>query len=250
MLRKNWLLKIRHPFATCAEILLPTIVMLMLVGIRSRVDTQVHPVQAYIQKGMFVEVGNSEISPSFDDILKLMIVKGTIPVRSEPFGPGQFHNLWFKLSATWNFSYPKIKGAIVFHTQGPQIFDYSIRLNHTWAFSGFPDAKTIMDVNGPYLNDLELGVNVVPTLQYGFSGFLTLQKVVDSLVILLAQHNGTHVSPEIRELPLFHPFGIHSHFNLPWTQYSPANISIAPFPTREYTDDEFQSIVKSVMGVL
>ncbi|PQP99450.1 ABC transporter A family member 1 isoform X2 [Prunus yedoensis var. nudiflora] len=25
---------------------------------------------------------------------------------------------------------------------------------------------------------------------------------------------------------------------------------IVPFPTREYTDDEFQSIIKSVMGVL
>lgn len=73
-----------------------------------------------------------------------------------------------------NLSNPKIRGAIVFHGQGPKLFDYSIRLNHTWAFSGFPDVKTIMDVNGPYLNDLELGMNIVPTLQYGFSGFLTV----------------------------------------------------------------------------
>lgn len=37
---------------------------------------------------------------------------------------------------------------------------------------------------------------------------------------------------------------------IPWTQFSPSNIRIAPFPTREYTDDEFQSIVKEVMGIL
>lgn len=69
---------------------------------------------------------------------------------------------------------PKITGAVVFHDQGPQSFDYSIRLNHTWAFSGFPDVKSIMDTNGPYLNDLELGVSAVPTMQYSFSGFLTV----------------------------------------------------------------------------
>lgn len=73
-----------------------------------------------------------------------------------------------------NCSNPKIKGAVVFHDQGPQRFDYSIRLNHTWAFSGFPDVKSIMDTNGPYFNDLELGVNTVPTMQYSFSGFLTV----------------------------------------------------------------------------
>lgn len=69
---------------------------------------------------------------------------------------------------------PKISGAIVFHVQGPRLFDYSIRLNHTWAFSGFPDLKSIMDTNGPYLNDLELGVNIIPIMQYSFSGFLTV----------------------------------------------------------------------------
>ena len=71
-------------------------------------------------------------------------------------------------------SKPKIKGAIIFHGQGPVLYDYSIRLNHSWAFSGFPDVHTIMDVNGPYLNDLELGVNTVPILQYSFSGFFTV----------------------------------------------------------------------------
>lgn len=69
---------------------------------------------------------------------------------------------------------PKIKGAIIFHDQGPELFDYSIRLNHTWAFSGFPDVKTIMDIDGPYLNDLELGVDTISIMQYSFSGFLTV----------------------------------------------------------------------------
>ncbi|CAL9018798.1 unnamed protein product [Prunus brigantina] len=32
--------------------------------------------------------------------------------------------------------------------------------------------------------------------------------------------------------------------------YGPSNIRIVPFPTHEYTDDEFQSIIKSVMCVL
>lgn len=87
---------------------------------------------------------------------------------------------WSFMCTSWQFCFfrnlsnPIILGAIVFHAQGPQLFDYSIRLNHTWAFSGFPDVHTIMDVNGPYLNDLELGMTIVPTLQYGLSGFLTV----------------------------------------------------------------------------
>lgn len=83
-----------------------------------------------------------------------------------------------------NCSNPKIKGAVVFYEQGPQSFDYSIRLNHTWAFSGFPDVTTIMDTNGPFLNDLELEVSAVPTMQYSFSGFLT--------VWLLHSHSHSH----------------------------------------------------------
>lgn len=77
--------------------------MLMLVAIRTRVDTRIHPVQSYsfyllkaelfiykfnyfclvpsmvnwifryIKKGMFVEVGKSEISPDFASILKLLV---------------------------------------------------------------------------------------------------------------------------------------------------------------------------------
>ncbi|KFK22579.1 hypothetical protein AALP_AAs48764U000100, partial [Arabis alpina] len=39
-------------------------------------------------------------------------------------------------------------------------------------------------------------------------------------------------------------------FEMPWTLFSPSTIRMVPFPTREYTDDEFQSIVKSVMGLL
>ncbi|KAJ8499332.1 hypothetical protein OPV22_009884 [Ensete ventricosum] len=282
MLRKNWLLKIRHPFATCAEILLPTIVMLMLIGIRSRADTQIHPVQAYIRKGMLVEVGKSEISPSFDSILKLLFVNGEhlafapdtnktrlmLDVLSSKFpllkmiarvykNEVDLENyirseLYGVNDQVRNLSNPKIKGAIVFHGQGPETFDYSIRLNHTWAFSGFPNVKTIMDVNGPYLNDLELGVNFVPILQYGFSGFLTLQQVMDSSIILLAQLNGTNVMSESKNVTeTLSPFiGPHSHVDFRWTEFIPENIRIVPFPTREYTDDEFQSIVKIVMGLL
>ena len=82
MLRKNWLLKTRHPFVTSAEvslslsqhssciftdrksvsfilkvylflllllllkILLPTVVMLLLIAVRTRVDTTIHPARS------------------------------------------------------------------------------------------------------------------------------------------------------------------------------------------------------------
>ncbi|OVA04022.1 ABC transporter-like [Macleaya cordata] len=266
MLWKNWLLKIRHPYITSAEILLPTVVMLMLIGVRTKVDTTLHPAQPYIRKDMFVEVGKSDISPSFEQILH------TLSARDEylAFAPDTEEtslminlisirfpllrvvsrvykdeleletyirsDIYGACNQVKNCSNPKIKGAIVFHEQGPQLYDYSIRLNHTWAFSGFPDVKTIMDTNGPYANDLELGVNAVPTLQYGFSGFLTLQQVLDSVIIFAAQQNETNIGKE--------------NSILSWKHFSPSNIRIAPFPTRAYTDDEFQSIIKTVMGVL
>ncbi|GER52514.1 ATP-binding cassette sub-family A member [Striga asiatica] len=267
MLRKNWLLKIRHPFVTCAEILLPTVVMLLLIAVRLRVDTRVHPPEAYIRKDMLVEVGKSEKSAPFEQILQLLCAKGEylafapdtnetkmmINLLSVKFpllkmAAKVFHDeeeldayihsdAYGAYDKVKNCTNPRIKGAIVFHSQGPRLFDYSIRLNHTWAFSGFPDVKSIMDVNGPFLNDLELGVNIIPIMQYSFSGFLTLQQVMDSFIIFASQQQMTN--SDTTELQ-----------SLSWMQFSPSNIRLAPFPTREYTDDEFQSIVKSVMGVL
>ncbi|KAJ6794817.1 ABC transporter A family member 1 [Iris pallida] len=275
MLRKNWLLKIRHPFTTLAEIMLPTIVMLMLIGVRTQVDTKIHPVQSYIRKDMFVEVGKSSVSPSFDALLELLYAgsehlafvpdtaetKLMVDALSFKFPLLKMVGLIYKdefdletyitsdvygiHDKARNLSNPKVRGAIVFHEQGPRKFDYSIRLNHTWAFSGFPDVRTIMDVNGPYLNDLDLGVNIIPTLQYGYSGFLTLQQLVDSFIILLGQQSVDNITPEDKEVLLSN-----SSINLRSAKFIPANIRIAPFPTREYTDDEFQSIVKRVMGIL
>ncbi|KAG8371966.1 hypothetical protein BUALT_Bualt12G0017800 [Buddleja alternifolia] len=279
MLRKNWLLKIRHPFVTCAEILLPTVVMLLLIAVRTSVDTQLHPPQPYIRKEMLVEVGKSDKSPPFNQILEVLYSKGEYlafaPDTSETRMMINVLSIKFpllKLAAkvykdeeeletyvnsdlygaydkVKNFTNPKIKGAIVFHYQGPRLFDYSIRLNHTWAFTGFPNVKSIMDTNGPYLNDLELGVNIIPIMQYGLSGFLTLQQVMDSFVIFASQQRMTN--SDTRELvsPLDSSL-LRAQAEIPWTQFSPSNIRLAPFPTREYTDDEFQSIVKRVMGVL
>ncbi|KAJ9184819.1 hypothetical protein P3X46_004507 [Hevea brasiliensis] len=278
MLRKNWLLKIRHPFVTAAEILLPTIVMLLLIAIRTRVDTRIHPAQPYIREDMFVEVGKG-ISPNFQLVLESLLAEEEFlafaPDTEETRMMIHFLSMKFPLirevsrvykdeveletyicsdlygacNGVKNCSNPKIKGAVIFHDQGPQLFDYSIRLNHTWAFSGFPDVKTIMDVNGPYLNDLELGVSTIPTMQYSFSGFFTLQQVVDSFIIFSAQQTGTKAAGGHIELPSSNS-SISSLLKVPWMQYSPSKIRIAPFPTREYTDDEFQSIVKTVMGVL
>ncbi|CAA6654054.1 unnamed protein product [Spirodela intermedia] len=278
MLRKNWLLKIRHPFATAAELLLPTFVMLLLIGVRTRVDTQIHPVQAYIRRGMFVEVGKSEVSPDFESILQLLVTQGEhlafVPDSEETRAMVDVLSLRFPLlkvvgliykdeleletyirsdsygvmDPIMNLSKPKLKGAIVFHEQGPHSFDYSIRLNHTWAFSGFPDVKTIMDVNGPYLNDLDLGVSTVPTLQYSMSGFFTLQQLVDSFIILASQ-NSDETLIEHRG-HLLNKSATQNHKGNPWSKFSPANIRVAPFPTRAYTDDEFQSIIKNVMAIL
>ncbi|XP_057982078.1 ABC transporter A family member 1 [Malania oleifera] len=278
MLRKNWLLKIRHPFVTSAEIFLPTVVMLMLIGVHTRVDTRIHPAQPYIRKGMFVEVGKGDASPSFNQVLDLLFAKGEYlafapdtketrtminlistkypllklvsrvykdEIELETYIRSDMYAAYNQIK---NCSNPKIRGAIVFHDQGPQLFDYSIRLNHSWAFSGFPDVKTIMDTNGPYLNDLELGVQNVPILQYSFSGFFTLQQVLDSFIIFAAQQ--TNIVNEEIESSSHHSFAIPSPLKLSWMQFSPARIRIAPFPTREYTDDEFQSIIKTVMGVL
>ncbi|GFY96206.1 ATP-binding cassette A1 [Actinidia rufa] len=278
MLRKNWLIKIRHPFVTLAEILLPTAVMLMLIAVRTQVDTQIHPAQAYIRKEMFVEVGKGEISPTFVQVLELLVAKDEylafapdtnemrmmIDILSLKFPLLKLVSIIYKdeleletylrsdlygvCQEAKNCSNPKIKGAIVFHDQGPELFDYSIRLNHSWAFSGFPDVQTIMDVNGPYLNDLELGVNTIPILQYSFSGFLTLQQVIDSFIIYISQQ--ASLNTKNSEPPSWHSFDTPSPLKIPWTQFSPSTIRVAPFPTREYTDDEFQSIIKEVMGVL
>ncbi|XP_076938168.1 ABC transporter A family member 1-like, partial [Bidens hawaiensis] len=262
MLRKNWLLKIRHPCITLAEILLPLVVMLMLIAIRTQVDTKIHTAQSYIQKDTFVEVGMSNVSPTFNQVLQSLLASNEClafaPNTSDTRTMIDILSLKFPLmklvtkvysdeleletylksdayaacDEVKNCSNPKIKGAIVFHGQGPYLYDYSIRLNHTWAFSGFPDVKSIMDINGPYVNDLELGLNQIPILQYGYSGFLTLQQVMDSFIIFYAQQKAPN------------------SVKIPWTQFTPSTIRLAPFPTREYTDDEFQSIIKDVMGVL
>lgn len=76
MLRKNWLLKIRHPYITLAEILLPLVVMVMLMAVRTQVDTTIHPAQSYIQKDTFVEVGKSSISPTFNQVLQSLLANG------------------------------------------------------------------------------------------------------------------------------------------------------------------------------
>lgn len=72
---------------------------------------------------------------------------------------------------------------------------------------------------------------------------LQLQQVVDSFIIFASQQN--------IDMPLSHSsLGSALPFEMPWTLFSPSKIRMVPFPTREYTDDEFQSIVKSVMGLL
>lgn len=68
---------------------------------------------------------------------------------------------------------------------------------------------------------------------------------MDSFIIYAAQETMTN----LLRLPS-HSLDRDAQLKIPWTQFSPSNIRLAPFPTREYTDNEFQSIVKKVMGVL
>ncbi|XP_057535190.1 ABC transporter A family member 1 isoform X2 [Amaranthus tricolor] len=229
---------------------------------------------------MLVEVGKSDISQPFDQILEVLLAKNEYlafaPNSSETSTMINLLSLRFPLlklvarvyedeveletyirsdfygtcNRNKNCPNPKIRGAVVFHSQGPKIFDYSIRLNHTWAFSGFPDVKTIMDVDGPYLNDLELGVNTIPIMQYGFSGFLTLQQVIDSFIIFSAQNTDNRSISDGSYVPELKFSDMVSLQKFPSMLYVPSNIRLVPFPTRDYTDDEFQSIIKKVMGVL
>jgi ATP-binding cassette subfamily A (ABC1) protein 3 len=82
------------------------------------------------------------------------------------------------------------------------------------------------------------------------SYFLQLQQVLDAFIIFTAQQAETYSTSQNIELPSVQSSGNASSLKLPLMQFSPSNIRIAPFPTREYTDDEFQSIIKKVMGVL
>lgn len=69
-----------------------------------------------------------------------------------------------------------------------------------------------------------------------FYFLVQVQQVMDSLVITLAQQSETNLTSEV------------SH--LYQERFIPKHVRLAPFPTRQYTDDEFQTIVKQVMGVL
>lgn len=73
--------------------------------------------------------------------------------------------------------------------------------------------------------------------------------MLDSYIILSAQQIQTNKVSENVE-PLSEVHGWPSSLKQSWMEYIPSNIRIVPFPTREYTDDEFQSIIKNVMGVL
>lgn len=72
---------------------------------------------------------------------------------------------------------------------------------------------------------------------------------MDSFIIFAAQQLTKNT--DVEELVSFSDATLlQTQRKTSWTQFSPSNIRIAPFPTPEYTDDEFQSIVKRVMGVL
>lgn len=72
---------------------------------------------------------------------------------------------------------------------------------------------------------------------------------MDSFIIYASQQTASKLDTDAIESPL-HSIDAPSPPKISWRQFSPSTIRLAPFPTREYTDDEFQSIVKEVMGVL
>lgn len=80
--------------------------------------------------------------------------------------------------------------------------------------------------------------------------FLQLQQVLDSFIIFAAQQSESNIHANKKDPPLSYSLDMAMPLNLPWTKFSPSKIRIVPFPTRSYTDEEFQSIIKRVMGVL
>jgi ATP-binding cassette subfamily A (ABC1) protein 3 len=74
--------------------------------------------------------------------------------------------------------------------------------------------------------------------------------MVDSFIILTTQQPELQSNAKTVKLPLLELSDTDFSLKVPWTQFIPTNIRIAPFPTREYTDDQFQAIVKEVMGIL
>ncbi|KAH9621199.1 hypothetical protein KSS87_008655 [Heliosperma pusillum] len=74
-----------------------------------------------------------------------------------------------------------------------------------------------------------------------------LQQVLDSFIIFAGRETGTGGSFEDAEVT---PSNTFSPLRIPSMEFIPSNIRLVPFPTRAYTDDEFQYIVKKVMGVL
>ncbi|KAL9662446.1 hypothetical protein QQ045_027279 [Rhodiola kirilowii] len=78
--------------------------------------------------------------------------------------------------------------------------------------------------------------------------YVMLQQILDSFIIFDAQQTAADIGTVNIEMPVLLRVST-SSLKIPWTQ-SPSHIRIVPFPTREYTDDEFQSIVKTVMGTL
>ncbi|GAQ79509.1 ABC transporter A family [Klebsormidium nitens] len=269
LLWKNWLLKKRHPLSTALEVLLPVCVLVLLMVLRTQVDHTFHATTAYITPKTYVRVGASDASAPFPAILDHCARRAA----HIAFVPG--NSSWVQdMVALLSMQFPKLKevallypdeaaleayvqtreygttdpvsgevhpfllGAVVFHSTGPA-YDYSLRLNHSWAPSGFPDLRTIMDTKGSGVNDLFLGLNLISQTQYALSGFLTLQQVVDSYIIFSSQEDSACRGAPSRLL-----CSRSFHWNLP------EHVAVAPFPTPGYTDDSFQAIAKKVMAVL
>ncbi|MQL79265.1 hypothetical protein Taro_011704 [Colocasia esculenta] len=91
---------------------------------------------------------------------------------------------------------------------------------------------------------------ISPDMPFSSVDLLQLQQLVDSFIILAVQNNRASNSAELRKTHTHNQSGVSTNNEPFWSKFSPENIRVAPFPTRAYTDDEFQSIIKNVMGVL
>lgn len=79
---------------------------------------------------------------------------------------------------------------------------------------------------------------------------MQLQQVLDSFIIYAAQESDISSISDGSGAPVLKSVDIQSALKFPSMRFVPSNIRLVPFPTHEYTDDEFQSIIKKVMGVL
>eukprot|EP00899_Mesostigma_viride_P016639 jgi/Mesvir1/24977/Mv25104-RA.2 len=258
MLWKNWLLKKRHILATSIEVLLPLSITVMLMYIRSFVDTNDYDdspgIRAEYGVSTFYRVGDDFMSPSVGALLARYQQDNAIlafapnsswvqamvkSLSHEHPGMKDVASVFedekevehYVRSAAYGESLknPKVGALVVWKETGPQRFDYTLRLNATGVEELTQMVEKVPCTRAPYVIDYSLEANLMHHFQYARSGFMTLQAMVDSYIIRATGGGGNATSS---------------------SRWAPLHVGVAPFPVPAYSSDIFQSVIKGVLGLL